>query len=308
MTEPHQDPRADGWTMPVCLPPTPARSDEAGVRHFDALTYAVIPGYRPCLLDVLVPATDTPPPVVVWVHGGGWLFGDRRYPPPTVTPEMIFDGLLDAGLAVVRVDYRHSREAPFPAQLHDAKAAVRYVRHFAEALGVDAARVGAWGESAGGHLAALLGLVPTDDPVLEGDIGLTGPSSAVQAVVDWYGVTDLASLLSTLHRVAPPGTAHVPDPAETLLGPRSEQWPYLARLASPLSYTDRPAPPFLIQHGLSDREVPYHHSERLAAALASAGNDVVLRSVEGADHCFFDLPDIAPVVAESIDFLARQLS
>lgn len=307
MPDPSQDPRSDGWTMPRFLPPPPALRDGAGVRRFDGLTYAITPGYRPCLLDVLVPETPAPPPVVVWIHGGAWLFGDRRYPPPTVSPELLFGGLLDAGLAVARIDYRHSREAPFPAQLHDAKAAVRYVRHFATELGVDAERTGAWGESAGGHLAALLGLAPADDPMLEGTVGLTGPSSAVQAVVDWYGVTDLASLLSTLHRVAPPDTPHVPDPAETLLGARSEQWPLLARLASPLSYADRPAPPFLIQHGLSDREVPHHHSERLAAALRSAGNEVHLRSLPDADHCFFDLADIAPVVTEAIDFLRERL-
>ncbi|MGC5360573.1 alpha/beta hydrolase fold domain-containing protein [Streptomyces sp. DT24] len=310
MTDQPQYPRGAGWTLPVFIAPTPPVTDESGVRRFDSLTYAATPGYRPCLLDVAVPAAKTPPAVVIWLHGGAWLFGDRRFPPPTVTPEALFGGILSAGLALVRIDYRHSKEAPFPAQLHDAKAAVRYVRHFADTLGVDAERIGVWGESAGGHLAALLGLTPTDDPAhpLEGSVGVTGTSSAVQAVVDWYGVTDVTGLLSTLHRIAPPGTPHVPDPAESLLGDRSEQWPLLARVASPLTYADRPAPPFLIQHGTDDREVPHHHSERLAAALRAAGSEVTLRSVAGADHCFFDLDDITPVVTEGIDFLGHHLS
>ncbi|MFH8223975.1 alpha/beta hydrolase fold domain-containing protein [Streptomyces sp. NPDC018057] len=291
-------------------PPSPVVGED-GVRRFDSLTYAAIPGYRPCLLDVAVPDTDRPAPVVVWIHGGAWLFGDRRFPPPTVTPELVFDGILRAGLALVRIDYRHSREAPFPAQLHDAKAAVRYIRHFADTLGIDPDRIGAWGESAGGHLVSLLGLTPADEPdhPLEGSSGVTGPSSAVQAVVDWYGVTDLASLLSTLHRVALPGTPHVPDPAETLLGPRSELWPVLARAASPLTYADHPAPPFLIQHGLADREVPHHHSEKLAKALKAAGSEVVvLHSVADADHCFLDVDDVSPLVREAIDFLAQHLA
>ena len=86
------------------------------------------------------------------------MFGDRRYLPETLRPNQVFDALLDAGLAVATIDYRHALEAPFPAQLHDAKAAVRYLRAHADELGIDTERIGVWGESAGGHLAALVGL------------------------------------------------------------------------------------------------------------------------------------------------------
>ncbi|MCZ0991300.1 alpha/beta hydrolase [Streptomyces diastatochromogenes] len=153
--------------VPGSAPPV---VDADGVRHFDGLTYARTPGYRPRLLDVHVPATEGAVAAVVWIHGGGWLEGDRRYPPPTVPVELLHGAVLGAGLALVCVDYRHSLEAPFPAQLHDVKAAIRYVRRHAGLFGVDPERIGAWGESAGGHLAALAGLVraDTDGAALEG--------------------------------------------------------------------------------------------------------------------------------------------
>src|SRR6478736_9837153 len=160
-----------------------------GSRLFGGISYGLVSGYRPLQLDVWVPAASTTPPLVVWIHGGAWLSGDRRYLPETLRPNQLFDALLAAGLAVASVDYRHAREAPFPAQLHDVKAALRYLRAHAGALGIDVTRVGAWGESAGGHLAALLALTAARTD-LEGELGMIGPSSAVDAVVDWYGVAD----------------------------------------------------------------------------------------------------------------------
>src|SRR5947209_18768272 len=104
-----------------------------------------------------------------------------------------FERLAQAGIAVASVDYRLSGEATWPAQLHDAKAAVRWLRARADELGVDGDRVAAWGESAGGHLAELLGLTG-EDPGLEGDVGIGGPSSAVSAVVAWYAPSDVAAV------------------------------------------------------------------------------------------------------------------
>ena len=113
-------------------------------------------GYRPLQLDLWVPPTPTPAPLVVWIHGGGWMIGDRRYLPETLRPNQVFDALLDAGLAVATIDYRHALEAPFPAQLHDAKAAIRYLRGpRRRARHLDRRGSASWGESAGGHLAAL---------------------------------------------------------------------------------------------------------------------------------------------------------
>lgn len=300
-----------GWPPPPFLAPPPALVGHDGVRRFDAATYARTPGYRPRLLDVLVPASETPVPAVVWIHGGGWLDGDRRYPPPTVPVELLHGSVLEAGLALVSIDYRHSLEAPFPAQLNDVKAAIRYVRRFAAELGIDPERIGVWGESAGGHLAALAGLVGADGTedatALEGTEGVRDGDSGVRAVVDWYGVSDLARLLSHAAPPAPPGMEH-PDPFTALLGGTQEQRPALARTASPVHYAGRAAaPPFLLIHGTADRVVPYSQSEVLTEALERAGADVTLRPVEDADHIFLGAGDVTPIVAESVAFLARHL-
>ncbi|PPK63627.1 alpha/beta hydrolase [Actinokineospora auranticolor] len=288
------------WPPPY-VPPTRARRGETGTSHFEGLTYARTPGYRPVLLDLHVPAADTPPPVVVWIHGGAWLEGDRRFPPPTVTEQQLFGGLLAAGLAVATVDYRHSREAHFPAQLHDVKAAVRYLRRFADPFGVDGSRIGVWGESAGGHLAALLAL--TGPGRLEGTEGVPGEDSTVSAVVDWYGVSDLPAM-GKLDRPAPPGR---PVPERQLVGGSEEEWPELALAASPVAYADRVGPPFLLIHGLADTIVPHSQSEVLADRLRDSGTEVELHSVPGADHIFMGVRDVGPLVAESVAFLRDRL-
>ncbi len=142
---------------------------------------------------------DEPAPLVVWIHGGGWMMGDRRYLPETLRPNQVFDELLAAGLAVATIDYRHALEAAFPAQLNDAKAAIRWLRAHADDLGISTTRIGVMGESAGGHLAALVGLT-AHRADLEGTHGVVGPSSAVDVVVDWYGPADF----TTMPRMTPP--------------------------------------------------------------------------------------------------------
>ncbi|MDJ0381989.1 alpha/beta hydrolase [Streptomyces sp. G-G2] len=298
------------WPPPPYLPPVAPVTDGHGVRRFDGITYATTPGYRPRLLDAQLPAGEGPFPAVVWIHGGGWLDGDRRYPPPTVPVELLHGSVLAAGLALVSIDYRHSLEAPFPAQLHDVKAAIRYVRAYAETLGIDPARIGVWGESAGGHLAALAGVVGPGSPdaeALEGTQGVGSGDTGVLAVVDWYGVSDLVVLAG--HPMPPmPAGAEFPDPYEALLGGTEAQRPELARAASPVTYAGSPGvPPFLLIHGTQDGLVPYSQSERLAAALESGGGEAVLRPVDGADHIFLGSPDIAEIVGESVAFLARHL-
>ncbi|MFP3986261.1 alpha/beta hydrolase [Streptomyces sp. E11-3] len=301
-----------GWPPPPYLAPvTPVVGDD-GVRHFAGVTYATTPGYRPRLLDAHVPVGTGPVPAVVWIHGGGWLEGDRRYPPPTVPVELLHGAVLGAGLALVCIDYRHSLEAPFPAQLHDVKAAIRYVRRFADSFGIAPDRIGVWGESAGGHLAALAGLVGPDSPdgeALEGTTGVGDEPSGVRVVVDWYGVSDVESLLSHPMPPAPPGTEY-PNPFTALLGGSADQWPTLARAASPVTYAKDGAtpPPFLLTHGTGDGLVPYSQSEVLAAALKGAGGEVTLRPVDGADHIFLGAPDITPIVTEAVAFLAHHLA
>ncbi|RPF29931.1 acetyl esterase/lipase [Streptomyces sp. Ag109_G2-6] len=302
------------WPPPPFRAPGPPRVGQDGTRHFDGVTYASTLGYRPCLLDVRVPAAAGPVAAVVWIHGGGWLEGDRRYPPPTVPAELLHGTVLGAGLALVCIDYRHSLEAPFPAQLHDVKAAIRYVRRHAAELGIDPHRIGVMGESAGGHLAALAGLVQPDGgdaaAALEGGVGVQGEDSSVRAAVCWYPATDLGALLGQPLPMppAPDGTVF-PDPFASLLGGTPQQWPELARTASPVTYAGGATPPpFLLLHGTEDRLLPYSQSESLAAALKGAGGEVTLVPVEGADHIFLGSPDVTPLVTQSIAFLARHLA
>ncbi|MGY1802461.1 alpha/beta hydrolase fold domain-containing protein [Blastococcus sp. SYSU D00922] len=286
-------------------PPAPVRRDD-GVRHHAGAVYAAVPGYRALELDVWVPITENPPPVVVWVHGGAWMSGNRRLLPPGLRPGQLFEELLDAGLAVATIEYRHAREAAFPAQLHDAKAAVRWLRHHAETLGVDPARLGIAGESAGGHLAALVALT-AGRPDLEGDIGVVGPSSHVDAVVDWYGVSSAEAmpefeLPPEVAAVLPPDAA-VP-PLDVLLAGADDA----TRIAvSPVAHVHAGAPPFLLVHGTADTVVPFEQSELLASALRQVGADVRLEPVPGAEHGFDGCADADGVVRRTVEHLAAVL-
>jgi len=145
---------------------------------YSGLTYAEVPGYRPLLLDLHVPDDAAAAPVVVWIHGGGFVSGDRRYLPATMAPDSIFAALTGAGLACATVDYRLAAEAGWPAQRNDIAAAISFLRARAGEYGLASGRLATWGESAGGHLALMAGL--TD--------------SQVAAVVAWYPLTDLTLL------------------------------------------------------------------------------------------------------------------
>ncbi|WP_249523005.1 alpha/beta fold hydrolase [Modestobacter marinus] len=279
---------------------TAPRTGAGGVRVLSGVPFAALPGARPLELDLYLPAEDGPAPVVVFLHGGGWRLGSRRSAGPAYreadpTP---FEAVAQAGVAVASVDYRLSGEAVWPAQLHDAKAAVRWLRSRAAELGVDADRVAAWGESAGGHLAELLGLVT--DPALEGEVGVTGPSSAVSAVAAWYAPSDVAAVATDIGN-----DPAAPDSREAqLLGAPVSTVPELAAQAGPLTHASPSAPPFLLLHGRADRFVPCVQSERLAGLLP----DVQLHTYDGADHMWLGAPDAATdALARTVAFLRRHL-
>ncbi|MGJ3190099.1 alpha/beta hydrolase fold domain-containing protein [Paenarthrobacter sp. FR1] len=294
-------------------PGKPEEVSEESLLHRE-LSYAITVGFRRLSMDVWLPrkAAEAAVPMVVWIHGGAFQLGDRRELPPTFPPNSVFRRLNEAGIACATVDYRHSLEAPFPAQLHDIKAAVRYLRHHAAVFGIDADRIGAWGESAGGHLAALLGLTGSRDD-LEGGLGVQGQSSAIGAVVDFYGVSSLngvprqqgvESFLSGPLLAAVPGGASL-DPGTMLVGGSPD--PGLLHAASPLGYVTAGAPPFLLIHGNRDGLVPHSQSELLADALVREGVQNQLITIDGADHCFFFAEDqIDWILETSVDFFRRE--
>jgi acetyl esterase/lipase len=251
-------------------------------------------------LDIYTPGVGEPPyGVIVIIHGGGWTVGDKR----GELPLSAIPGFLALGYAVASVNYRLAPEDVFPAQLLDAKAAIRYVRTMAPTFGLDPDRIAVVGESAGGHLAALLattqGRPEFDDPTL----GNPDVSSAVQAVVDFYGPADLTT--SDAQRALNPPCPSEPDPSiVALLGASPTEAPDLAAAASPVSYlaAGQVLAPFLIAHGDADCVVPYQQSVELHDAIeAVAPGRSQLVIVPGSGH-YLDF-DFASIQAAFTAFL-----
>lgn len=286
------------------LPPARAADDRL-VLH--GVTYARPPGFRPLLMDVHLPSgRGGPAPCVVWIHGGGWREGDRRFPPGNWGQDDTWFRLLVAsGLAVATIDYRLSSESHYPAQLADAQAAIRFLRHHAGPLHIDANRIGVCGESAGGHLAALVALTG-DSPVAPTDRSVVGPSSAVAAAVPMYPVTDLLAFGPDGPDGAGDEVWAGPYPEDLLLGQRTTEVRDRARAASPIQFVHPAAPPMLLLHGAEDTVVPPGHSERLAAALERVGAPVRLELVAGGDHCFVGA-DPSPALQSAVAFLVEHL-
>ncbi|MBO3743448.1 alpha/beta hydrolase [Actinoplanes flavus] len=261
------------------------------------------PGYRPITLDLFRPPGDGPLPLVIWVHGGAWRYGTNKHDGPQLAPARIGDRILAAGYALARVTYRLSAEATFPAPLHDVKAAVRWLGRNATDLGLDRRRFAIWGESAGGHLAALVALTGDDPTVGDHDPAV---SDAVRAGVLWYAPGNLLTMAAQNH---PQGLQDhdAPDsPESRLVGGPVQEMPKESAAASPVSYVSPDAPPLLLVHGDQDRVVPVGQSRELHERLTAVGAPAELRIVPGADHCFVGA-DLAPLVHEGLAFLDRHL-
>jgi acetyl esterase/lipase len=271
-----------------------ATGQELAVEVVRELEYAQVGELR-LALDLYRPHGAQRPPLVVWVHGGAWRSGSRRQVP-------ILD-LVPQGYAVASVDYRLSTVAPFPAQVHDLKAAIRYLRGTAARHGIAAERIAIAGSSAGGHLALLVG-VTAGVPELEGDVGAyREQSSAVQAVVDFFGPTNLTTILA---QSTPHGLSVRIPALKLLLGGLPEERAALAQLASPVLHLDPRDPPLLVYHGDQDPQVPIQQSQELVEACRKAGVEVRFEVVEGGAHGgerFFTPSQIAQVKA----FLDRLL-
>jgi acetyl esterase/lipase len=249
-------------------------------RTFRDIAY-VTNGHERQKLDLYLPASTRPVPLVILVHGGAWLGGSKDREPHAK--------FVAQGYAVAAINYRLSQHAIFPAQIEDCKAAVRWLRAHAAEYGVDPNHFAAIGSSAGGHLVAMLG---TTGHTKQFDVGENlGVSSSVQAVVDRFGPTDFLQMQA--HQL-PGGMQHdTPDSPEARLigGPIQENKDKVAA-ANPITYITKDTPPFLIFHGDKDPLVPHHQSELLEAALKKAGVPVTLYTVKGAGHGDFKDPRV----------------
>ncbi len=233
------------------------------------IEYARVDGL-PLLLDLHRPSGVKQPPLIVYVHGGAWRAGSKSDVP--------IAGLLEHGFAIASVDYRLSTQARFPAQIHDIKAAIRFLRGKAALFDLNTESIAIIGSSAGGHLAALVG-VTNGHKALEGRIGdHLDQSSEVAAIVSFYGASNLQSILGQSTEFGL--TVRIPA-LKLLLGDVPEKVPSLAKLASPVAHLDKADPPLLLLHGDADPQMPPAQSEELAKAYRAA---VKLIRLPGSKH------------------------
>jgi acetyl esterase/lipase len=250
-----------------------------------AIAYAEKDGYRHLELDVYRPegSDGVPLPLLHYVHGGGWRVSSRQRAPRETrawVPGM-FEQLAAAGFVVAASDYRFSAEALYPAAIEDTLDAHVFLRSNADRFGIDPARAVLFGQSAGGYLAAAVGL-GTDAP-------------PVQGIVCWYPLTDFSALADD-------------DPASGFpsqwLGAPLSTVPELVERARVPRLARADAPPVLLQHGTADTMAPFDQSVRLRDALAACGASVQLDAIDGAEHFFGDADDatVRQIFRRAIDF------
>jgi len=291
---------AGGRSLPATPPTVPAEQDRPcpAVISRD-IEYARVDGL-PLTMDIHRPVNsqataDAAAPLVVYVHGGAWRSGSKAEVPVV--------GLIGKGFAIASVDYRLSPQARFPAQLHDIKAAIRFLRANAARLGVTADRLGIVGTSAGGHLAALVGVTGGDER-LEGAVGSHGDAtSVVQCVVSFYGAGNLQSILAQSRPEAVPMREAA---LRLLLGGTPDERAALAALASPITHLDAHDPPLLLIHGDADPQMPPEQSDELHRAAATAGCSSQLMSIHGGRHGGPEFHD-APTTSTVTTFLRKHL-
>jgi acetyl esterase/lipase len=255
----------------LCLLPLVAPAQEA--KHATRFESGIVfgkGGATELKLDLAMPQDGEGPfPAIVCLHGGGWIGGERQQMKGTI------EVLARRGYVAISPDYRLAPKDRFPAQIEDCKAAVRWLRANAEKYHVNPNRIGAFGFSAGAHLACLLGVTCTEDG-LEGEGGNAEQSSKVQAVVSFFGPTDFTqSVWSKEVR-----ERHLVP----FLGGTAEDKADVYRRASPMTYAGKNAPPFLFVHGTADEIVPIQQSEEMVKKLRQAEVSARLVTMQGEGH------------------------
>ncbi|MGL6073669.1 MAG: alpha/beta hydrolase fold domain-containing protein [Fimbriiglobus sp.] len=290
------------WLLVLGLVGLTASAAEPSLTVKRDVLYSEIAGEK-LRFDVAMPKGDGPFPCVVGLHGGAWKGGSRKdLSQPIrlidfgVGDQSFIEALASEGFVAVSVSYRLAPQHKFPAQIIDAKTAIRYLRANAKEFKIDPERIGVVGFSAGGHLAALIG---TTDKTAGFDEGVHAEqSSRVKCVVDLFGPADLSLYSET------PGIEKafmLP-----LLGASFAEKPELYKRASPVEYVTKDDPPFLLIHGTVDVVVPYVHSARLSKKLEETGVKCELVPMPRKGHGWFG-DDAKASKDKILKFLASQL-
>ncbi|HEY2708301.1 MAG TPA: alpha/beta hydrolase [Caulobacteraceae bacterium] len=241
-------------------------------------------------LDIYPPRGESLRAAIIYLHGGGWRGGSREAMRPAAK------SMADRGYVGLPAQYRLTGQSPWPAQIHDVKAAIRWTRANADRLGVDPDRIVLWGSSAGAHLALLAAGTP-NDPAFEGDVGPMGVSSAVAVVIAVHPPTGF--------KLGDAGPRHGAD-ATALMGAAATVEG--AAAAGPLSHVSETFPPTLLLHGTQDRVVHHSASQEMLDALRAARAPADLHLFHGHNHGFAALPSMREVLsAEAAYFLDRTL-
>ncbi len=277
-----------------------------GISFYENVAYGQGGGHE-LYLDLMIPDEESknPRPVLVWIHGGGWSMAEltKKYRPTKA--------LIDAcksGFVCASIEYRLVTEKPFPAPIEDCKCAIRFLKAHAAQLNIDPERIGVWGESAGGQLAALVG-ASYNNPALEGDGGWNEYSSEVKAVCDWYCGGDMTHMgacevpevqerakklgikLTEMKKTNADGTPqeipHLKGLTEMIFGKPGNEAPELSMDISPIFYVDQKQPAYLLMHGDSDDLVPLEFSYNFYDALISHGHDVTFVIIPRQGHGLF---------------------
>ncbi|MFM6977151.1 MAG: alpha/beta hydrolase fold domain-containing protein [Micrococcales bacterium] len=297
---------------PVWIPPkhgmipNPVTTAD-GYKRYD-VSYSIKLGFRPIELELFVPESQVPIPLIIWIHGGGYAGGTRKEEAPWIEKANYVGKSLMRGFAIARIDYRLGREASFPEAVHDAHAALRWLAKFSPQLNLNISKVVVWGASAGAHLGALT-VNTFGDPYFEGTDGAE-PSSDLKVVgfVDWFGASDLNTIVRPMDGTdaALPEVARFP-PEYFNLGEDRWQSAEWRKKASPTTYIHEGSPETLLVHGDADSMVPIQQSHVLMEKLAQAGVPHELVSIPGAEHAWMGTPqnEVDRIVDLSLDWIER---
>lgn len=252
------------------------------------VTYVTANNYE-AKLDIYVPRTvNAPNKTMILIHGGGWVNGTKDATTLHILP------YLEMGWSVVNVGYRLARISPAPAAVEDCRCALRWVVSRAKEYNFDTGKIVVTGHSAGGHLALTTGMLPVSAG-LDRECYPGNEEVKVAAIINWYGITDVADLLEGKNQKGY---------AVTWLGSQSNRLEVAARV-SPLSYIRKDLPPILTIHGDADPTVPYSHGVRLHEALSKAGAATQLLTIPGGKHGGFTREENGKIYLTIREFLAK---